>query len=435
MQSLLGGVLIVLGVIVARGVLAMAEFALTSSRESRLKDRASRGDRGAMEALRLGEDPKRFSPAVQGWIALLGALAGVYGGATLEPGLGRAIGENGPMAPYRDAISLGLITLGITAATLVLGEFLPRRLAHNRPEPIAGLVSRPVRALAFVTNPIVGASSAATDGALRIVGIRPTPEVPVTEEEIQVLMREGTKAGVFEAAEQEMVKRVLRFGDRRARALMTPRNEVVWIDVADSPEEIRRKVIDSPHSRFPVCDQSLDNLIGIVHVKDLLGQGPNVEPFRFKGRLTLPLFLYEGTHGLKVLEMFKTSATHSAVVLDEYGTVEGLLTLTDILEAIVGDMPESNEDENPPSVRQPDGSWLLDGRMPLDEFRDLFDRVEIPEGDFHTLAGFVVARLGHIPRVEESLDHAGLHFEVVEMDGNRVNRIRVAPVALDASGG
>ena len=215
---------------------------------------------------------------------------------------------------------------------------------------------------------------------MRIVGIRPTPEVPVTEEEIQVLMREGTKAGVFEEAEQEMVKRVLRFGDRRARALMTPRNEIVWIDVADSPEEIRRKVIDSPHSRFPVCDQSLDNLLGIVHVKDLLGQGPNVEPFRFKGRLTLPLFLYEGTHGLKILEMFKTSATHSAVVLDEYGTVEGLLTLTDILEAIVGDMPESNEDEDPPSVRQPDGSWLLDGRMPLDEFRDLFEQRGDPGG-------------------------------------------------------
>ncbi len=435
MQSLLGGVLIVLGLIVARGILAMAEFALTSSRESRLKDRASHGDRGAMAALRLGEDPKRFSPAVQGLIALLGALAGVYGGATLEPVLGRAIGENGPMAPYRDAIGLGLIALGITGATLVLGEFLPRRLALSRPEPIAGLVSRPIRALAVVANPIVGALGAATDGALRIVGIRPTPEVPVTEEEIQVLMREGTKAGVFEEAEQEMVKRVLRFGDRRARALMTPRNEVVWIDVADSPEEIRRKVIDSPHSRFPVCDQSLDNLLGIVHVKDLLGHGPNVEPFRFKGRLTLPLFLYEGTHGLKILEMFKTSATHSAVVLDEYGTVEGLLTLTDILEAIVGDMPESSEDEGPSSVRQPDGSWMLDGRMPLDEFRDLFDRVEIHEVDFHTLAGFVVARLGHIPQVKESLDHAGLHFEVVEMDGNRVDRIRVAPITLDAGGG
>ena len=320
-----------------------------------------------------------------------------------------------------------MVALGITVATLVLGEFVPRRVALQWPESIAGLVARPIRALATLTNPLVGALSAVTDFALRTVGIRPKPELPVTEEEIQVLMREGTKAGVFEEAEQEMVKRVLRFGDRLACSLMTPRNEIVWIDVADPPEEIRRKVIDSPHSRFPVCDQSLDNLLGIVHVKDLLGQGQNVEPFRFKGRLTLPLFIYEGTHGLKILEMFKTSTTHSAVILDEYGTVEGLLTLTDILQAIVGDMPENAEDEEPPSVRQPDGSWLLDGRMPLDEFRDLFEQVSIPEGDFHTLAGFVVAQLGHIPRVEESLDYAGLHFEVVEMDGNRVHHILVKP--------
>ena len=428
MQSLIGGVLVVLGLIVARGFLAMAEFALGSARKSRLKGRASRGDRGAEAALRLGEDPKLFSPTVQAGITLLGALAGVYGGATLEPELSRAIGQNGPLDPYRTAIGIGVVALGITAATLVLGEFVPKRLALHWPEPIAGLVARPIRALATATNPLVGALSAATDLALRVVGIRAQPELPVTEEEIQVLMREGTKAGVFEEAEQEMVKRVLRFGDRRARSLMTPRNEIVWIDVADTPEEIRRKVINSPHSRFPVCDQSLDNLMGIVHVKDLLGQGQNVEPFRFKGRLTLPLFIYEGTHGLKILEMFKTSATHSAVVLDEYGTVEGLLTLTDILQAIVGDMPESAEDEDPPAVHQPDGSWLLDGRMPLDEFRDLFEQAAVPEGDFHTLAGFVVAQLGHIPRVGESLDYADLHFEIVEMDGNRVDHILVRPV-------
>jgi putative hemolysin len=428
MRSVFGGVLVVLGLVMAGGLLAMAGIALESARTSRLKGRASRGDRGSEAALRLGEDPKSYSPALQAVIALLGALAGVYGGATLEPELGRVIGANGPLSPYRTAIGIGVVALGITAATLILGELVPRRVALYWPERIAGLTARPIRALSTMTNPLVGALSAATDLALRPVGLRPKPELPVTEEEIQVLMRQGTQAGVFEEAEREMVKRVLRFGDRRARSLMTPRNEIIWIDVTDSPEEIRRKVIDSPHSRFPVCDQSLDNLLGIVHVKDLLGQGPNVEPFRFKGRLTLPLFLYEGTHGLKILEMFKTSATHSAVVLDEYGTVEGLLTLTDILHAIVGDMPESGEDEGPQSVRQPDGSWRLDGRMPLDEFRDLFEQATIPEGDFHTLAGFVVAQLGHIPRVGEALDYAGLHFEVVEMDGNRVDHILVKPV-------
>ena len=205
---------------------------------------------------------------------------------------------------------------------------------------------------------------------------------PVTQEEISVLLQEGTKAGVFEEGEHEMIKRVFRFSDRRARALMTPRNYIVWIDQADPPDEIRRKIISSPHTRFPVCDQSLDNLLGIVQVKDLLVQDQNVEPFRIKGRLTLPLFLYEGTRGLKILEMFKTSGSRVAVVLDEYGTVEGLLTLTDILEALVGDMPVGDEEDEPAAVQRSDGSWLLDGRLPLDEFRDLFELTSIPDGRF-----------------------------------------------------
>ena len=206
---------------------------------------------------------------------------------------------------------------------------------------------------------------------------------------------------------------------------MTPRNEVVWIDTTDPSDEIRRKVVDSPHNRFPVCDQSLDNLLGIVQVKDLLIHDHQVDSFRLKGRLTLPLFLYEGTRGLKILEMFKKSGSRVAVVLDEYGMVEGLLTLTDILEAIVGDMPMGDDDDDPPAVQRSDGSWLLDGMMPLDEFRDLFDLVWLPEGDFHTLAGLVVTHLGHIPRPAETFDGWGLHFEIVEMDGNRVKSVLV----------
>ena len=425
MQALIGGVLVVLGLILAHGLLTLAEFALGSARKSRLRDWSSRGDRGATMAVRLEENPQGFLPTIQAGITLLGTLAGVYGGATLVPELDRAIEGFRPLAAYRDLIGLSVVVLGIALATHILGELVPRRIATQRPEPIARLVARPIRALAILVNPLVRSLGTATDRVLGTMGVRSAPVSPVTEEAIQMLMQEGTKAGVFEETELEIVKRVLRFGDRRARALMTPRNEIVWIDLADAPEEIRRKVIGSPHSRFPVCDQSLDNLLGIVHVKDLLGQGSAVEPFRIKGRLTLPLFLYEGTRGLKILEMFKKSAVHNAVVLDEYGTVEGLLTLTDILEAIVGDMPDRSEDEGPRAVQQPDGAWLLDGRIPLDEFRDLFDLSGLPEGDFHTLAGLVVARLGHIPRVGEGFASWGLHLEVVEMDGNRVDRIRV----------
>jgi putative hemolysin len=425
MQPIAGGVLIVAGLILAAGLLALAEAALGGARKSRLKDWAARGDRGAEAAIRLGEDPRGSSPALQAGITFLGALAGVYAGTTLEPELSRALAQTGSLAPYRDAIGTVGVALLITLATLVAGDLVPRRVALHRPESIARLVSRPVRALAILTGPVVGLLAAATDRILGLVGIRPSSETPVTEESIQELMQVGTRAGVFAEAEHEMVKRVLRFGDRRARALMTPRNEIAWIDLADSPEEVRRKVISSPHSRFPVCDQSLDNLLGIVHVKDLLGHGQDVEPFRVKGRLTLPVFLYEGTHGLKILEMLRASGTHNAVVLDEYGTVEGLLTLTDILEAIVGDIPDRSEDEEPRAVRRDDGSWLLDGRLQLDDVSDLLDLPALPEGDFHTLAGLVVAHLGHIPKVGEGFDAWGLRVEVVDMDGNRVDRLLV----------
>ena len=426
MQAIPGAVLFVTGLIVAQGLLALAEAALVG-RRSRLKDRAAHGDRGAVAAIRLGEDTRAFRPALQAGITFLGSLAGVYAGVTLEPELTQTIEPTGPMAPYRDAIGMVCVALMITLATLVLGEWMPRRVALQQPEAVARLVARPVRGLAIVAGPLVRVLGSAGDRILGVMGIRPSSETPVTEESIQELMQVGTQAGVFKQAEHEMVKRVLRFGDRRA-ALMTPRNEIVWIDLADSPEEVRRKVISSPHSRFPVCDQSLDNLLGIVHVKDLLGHGQDVEPFRVKGHLTMPVFLYEGTHGLKILEMLKASGTHSAVVLDEYGTVEGLLTLTDILEAIVGDFPDRSEDEEPRRSGAMTARGCSTAGWPLDEFRDLLDLPAFPEGDFHTLAGLVVARLGHIPKAGEGFDDWGLHVEVTDMDGNRVNRLLVGRV-------
>ena len=425
MHAIIPQVLLILGLILASGLLAMSEYAIGSAAKSQLRDWSSRGDRASGVALGFSDDPKRLLWTVRAWMTALGTMAGVYAGATLVPRLSPEIGGIAPFAPYQHEIGLGIVVLAIALLSLVANELVPRRIALVRPERIAKLVAWPVRALAIVAIPVVGSLSRATDLVLRSVGIRPAQEPPVTQEEISVLLQEGTKAGVLEEGEHELIKRVFRFSDRRARALMTPRNEIVWIDLADPPDEVRRKVTTSHHTRFPVCDQTLDNLLGIVQIKDFLVQEQNVEPFRIKGRLTLPLFIYEGTRGLKTLEMLKNSATRIAIVLDEYGTVEGLLTLTDILEAIVGDMPASAEDEEPKAVQREDGSWLLDGRMPLDEFRDLFGLTSIPEGDCHTLAGLVVTQLGHIPRVAESLDCCGLHFEVVDMDGNRVDRILV----------
>jgi putative hemolysin len=425
MHAIYVDLVVVLGAIVAAGLLAMSELAIGSASRSRLRHWSGQGYRGAAAALVLSEQPKRLLGTVQLGTTLLATLAGVYSGLTLVPRLSAALEASDRLAPYAWFLGLGLTVVAITLVSLVLGDLVPRRFALLRPDRIARLVSLPMRALAFLAVPFIGFLSAATDLLLRALGLRPAQEPPVTEEEISVLLQEGTKAGVFEEGEHEMIKRVFRFSDRRARALMTPRDKIVWIDLADPPDEIHRKVIASHHTRFPVCDQSLDNLLGIVKIKDLLTQDQNAEPFRIKGRLTMPLFLYEGTRGLKILEMFKKSTTRVAVVLDEYGTVEGLLTLTDILEAIVGDMPVGGLENEPAAVERADGSWLIDGRMALDDFRDLFGLTTMPEGDFHTLAGLVVTQLGHIPRVAECLECCGLSFEVVDMDGNRVDRILV----------
>jgi putative hemolysin len=243
------------------------------------------------------------------------------------------------------------------------------------------------------------------------------------EDRIKDLLREGARPGESESAEHEMARRVFRLGERGGGDLMTPLAEVVWLDVADPPEEMQRKIAESPHSRFPVCEGSIDNILGVVQVKELLVQGFRGQPFGIKGLLKMPLFLYEGSPGLKALEMFKDTGVHVAVVLDEYGSVKGLLTLNDILGAIVGPLPEGE----PKAVRRPDGSWLLDGMLGLDEFRDLFAIAALPVGGCRTLAGFVIERLGHIPHAADRLEWGGLRFEIAGMDGYRVDKVLVAP--------
>ncbi len=315
----------------------------------------------------------------------------------------------------------------MTAAVLLLGELLPGKIAAQWPERVACRVARPLALAARVARPfwrrLPSMLGSRASPASRNAEARPRLSV----EEFEVLLRDSVQAGAFDAAESEIFRRVLRFCDRRGRVLMTPRDKVVWIDVSDGPEEIRRKVITAPYSRFPVCDQSLDNLLGIVRVKDLLAQKSGAPTFQLKGLLTLPAFIYEGARGPQILESLRSSAAETAVVLDEYGSVVGLLTLSDILAAVLGELPDRNgEDDSPASVRCGDGSWLLDGRLPLDEFRELFELAGLPGGDIHTVAGLIISHLGHIPRVSESFELLGLRFEVVKMDSQRVERVRVS---------
>ncbi len=419
---------VLLGLIMAQGMLVFARSALGSSLKSRLSERSSQGDRGARGALRLLDQPAKLEGVSQGLIGLLALTAGAIAVLGVAPrvrvvldrlGLDQVVGGWLPFA-------LTLVVVAVIAA--LLGEAIPRRAALQHPERNAALVARPVEILMALFAPASALVNAPARFLARFLGLREPGETPVSQEEIEVLVHEGTKAGVFEDEEHELIKRVFRFSDRRARSLMTPRNEIVWIDVGDSPEEIRRKVTSSTHAQFPVCDGSLDNLLGIIRAKDFLSEAIELERYRVQGRLAMPLFIFEGTRGLKLLELFKKSQVRIAVVLDEYGAVRGLLTLTDLLEALVGDMSVSAETEEPRAVERGDGTWLFDGLTPLEEFQERLKIAPLPSGDYDTLAGLVVTRLGRIPHIADRVEVAGLRIEVVDMDGNRVDRLLVEPV-------
>ncbi len=431
MSMILLELAVILLLILANGVFSMSELAVISSRKTRLQRRAQAGDQGAVLALQLANDPNRFLPTVQIGITLVGTLAGAFSGATLAENLDAWLERTNLVEPYRAALALSIVVVLVTYLTLVLGELLPKRVALSHPERIAAFMSRPLVLLSRIMQPAVHILGGSTAAAFRLLGIKPSTEPPITEEEIEALLRQGTDAGVFEPSERDLVKRVFRLGDRSAGELMTTRSDVVWIDVADPPFQIRQKIAASPHSRFPVCEENLDNVLGVIQVKDLLVQGFRGLPFDLRGLLRMPLFLYEGTPGYRVLELFKTSGVHVGIVLDEFGSVEGIITLNDILEALVGDLPDAGASDEPMVARRSDGSWLVDGRMPLHEAQEALDLPPFPEGEYHTLAGFVIAQLGRIPKVTDFFTWGGHRFEVVDMDGHRIDKILIEPASSE----
>ena len=421
---------IVLLLIIANGLFAMSEMAIVSARKARLRQRAEEGDHKARAALELAETPNRFLSTAQIGITLIGILAGAFGGATLAKELGAYLGRIPPLKPYGEAIGLVIVVLATTYLSLVIGELVPKRLALNNPERIAAAIAAPMRALSVIAHPAVRLLSLSTELVLRILGIRPSAEPPITEEEIKLLLEQGTEAGVFQEVEQDMVESVLLLDERRAAGLMTPRPEIVWLDVEDSLEEVRRKMIASPYSRFPVCQGSLDNVLGEVEARDLLARSLCGEAFDLKSLLQKPLYVPETMPALKVLEAFKQSGTQMALVIDEYGSIQGLVTLKDILEAIVGDIPSAEELAEPQVVQREDGSWLLDGMLPVEELKEILGIGELPgeeQGLYQTTAGFVMTQLGRIPAAAEHFEWGGLRFEVMDMDGNRVDKVLVAP--------
>ncbi|AFZ30527.1 protein of unknown function DUF21 [Gloeocapsa sp. PCC 7428] len=424
-------ILIIFLLIVANGIFAMSEMAIVSSRKARLQQLANEGNAKARAALKLAESPNNFLSTVQVGITLIGILTGAFGGATIARTLAGYLQQIPGLAPYSQAIAFGIVVLIITYLSLILGELVPKRLALNNPERIAANIATPMRTIAAIVSPAVYFLSASTDFVLRLLGIGPSSEPLVTEEEIKVLIEQGTEAGTFEAAEQDMVERVFRLGDRPVSALMTPRPEIVWLDLEDSLEVNRHRIIDGGHSRFPVCQGGLDNVLGIVPVSDLLARCLSNQPLDLTVSLRQPVFVPESTRGLKVLEMFKQTGTHIALVVDEYGVIQGLVTLNDILIEIVGDVPSDDDQEEPQAVQREDGSWLLDGMLSIDEFFELFAIKEIPaehRGSYQTLGGFVITHLGRIPTASDYFEWQGMRIEVVDMDGNRVDKVLAAPM-------
>lgn len=421
--------LIILLLIVSNGFLVMSEMAIVSSRKVRLQQMATRDNKAEL-ALSLANAPNQFLPTVQIGITLLGIVAGAFGETTISRNLRPILATIPVLRPFADLIASVVAILIITYLTLIIGELVPKRIALNSPEPIATIVAIPMRFLAMVTAPFVYFLGASTQLVVRLLGIIPSTEPEVTEEEIKVLIEQGTEAGTFEEAEQDMVQRVFRLGDRPVSALMTPRPEIVWLNIEDSAEANRQKITSSAHSRFPVCQRELDNVLGVLPVTDILSRCLNSQPLDLSSSLRRPLFVPESTRGLKILEMFKQTGTHIVFVVDEYGVIQGLVTLNDILVEIVGDIPSVYDADEPSAVQRDDGSWLIDGMLSVDEFLERFEIAELTSeerGSYNTMGGLVMAHLGRIPTATDKFEWKGFCFEVVDMDGNRVDKILVVP--------
>ncbi|MDX1614945.1 MAG: hemolysin family protein [Candidatus Promineifilaceae bacterium] len=436
MSAILFEVVVILLLIALNGLFAMSELAVISARTSRLEQMAQEGNRGARTALELANSPNRFLSTVQVGITLVGIFAGAFGGATIARELAVLMADLPLVGPYAGAVSFALVVGSITFLSVVVGELVPKRLALHSTERIAAGVARLMNGLAALATPVVRLFSLATDAILRVLGIDAPPEMEVTEEEITMLVQQGARAGIIEEAERDMVESVFRLGDRRLEGMMTPRPEVVWLDVNADEASIRETLKESAHSRVPVCDGDLDHVLGVVRAKDLMAACLDSAPFDLREVMQEPWFAPESMLALTALERFKQTGVHLALLVDEYGGIEGVLTLIDILEAIVGDIPTVDELVEPPIVQREDGSWLVDGLMNIDEFKHHFDIRNLPgEDSYQTLGGFVVFMLGAVPLPGQHFGWGGFRFEVADMDGKRVDKVIVDQAPPDETEG
>ncbi|MEK7533074.1 MAG: hemolysin family protein, partial [Patescibacteria group bacterium] len=404
--------LIILLLIIVNGLFAMAEIAIVSARKSKLQHMANEGDLRAKKALELANNPNRFLSTVQIGITFVGIFAGAFGSKFFAQPVSGVFEQVPVVGQYSDTIALFIVVSVITYLSLVIGELVPKRIALTNPEKIAALVAMPTQTLSFLSKPLVDVLSTTTDWILRVLGVKAAVEMPITEEEVKMLIKEGARVGIFNLAERDIVERTFRLADQRVDMLMTSRKKIAWLDAEDSDAGLRKKLSHSSYSYLPVCRGKLDKVIGVVRTKELLTHFLESNSFDVHTLMHKPIFLPESMNALKVLELFKKSGIHVALAVDEYGNITGLISITDILEALVGDIPTIDEIEEKAFIQRNDGSWLVNGLVMIDEFKEQFQAQKLPDeksGQFHTIGGFVMHRLGRVPVPGDTLDLGSMH--------------------------
>jgi putative hemolysin len=416
-------IFILLGLILVNGLFSMAEIALVSARKARLESQANKGDQRAKEALALANKPDTFLSTVQIGITLIGILTGIISGDTLKERLAAFLGQFEVIASYANGAATAIIVICITYFSLVLGELVPKRLGLANPEAIAKFMAAPMKMVTFITYPFIWLLSKSTSLISSIFNLN-SKDNQVTEEEIKAIISEGTEHGAIEEAEQEIIERVFHLGDRNITSLMTHRSDIIWFDVNDNEQSIKEKIIQEPHSVYPICEGQIDNIKGMVSIKDLYVAD---DLKLFKEIMQPAMFVPENNSAYQVIEKFKQSQIHSCFIVDEYGSLLGMITLNDILEAIVGDIPQTDV-EDYEIVQREDGSYLVDAQIPFYNFLTKFEKTEwMNEGekDFDTMAGFILHQLQRIPKPGESLEWRGFHFEIIDMDAQRIDKVLV----------
>ena len=417
--------------ILLNGLFAMSEVALLTARKARLQRMVAEGDRSAAAALAMGENPNRFMSTIQIGITSIGILNGIVGEAAFAAPFAQWLMSLNVPEQYASMLATAAVVIVITYVSIVIGELVPKRLGQINPETVARFVARPMSWLALASRPFVKLLSASTDLVLRMMGVDPASVSTVTEEEIHAMLAEGSDAGVIEQNEHAMVRNVFRLDERQISSLMVPRSDVVYLDVEESVEENLAKVADTDHSRFPVCRGGLDDVIGFVHTKQLLAQSLRGQAIDLTQHLQEILYVPETLTGMELLENIRSSNTQIALVLDEYGEVQGLITLQDLLEAITGEFA-SPDDENSWALQRDDGSWLLDGLIPIPELKDRLQVRTVPEEEkarYQALSGMLMLVLGRMPQTGDTIVWESWKLEVIDMDGKRIDKVLATPVS------